>query len=97
MSTTYQNDYGACELRNSGIFFAEESQIDALASETQRLLISLDQCEMARLIAGDRNVQIAFIPQESGKGLLRTPVQDNFEILELVSMHFVGCSPIQEK
>lgn len=96
MNDTYRNEYGACELKRSGLSFNTESQISTQAAEVQRLLASLDQCEMARLIAGDRNVQIAFIPQESGKGILRTPVQDNFELLELVSLHFVGCSPIQE-
>lgn len=90
MDGTYQSEYGTCELKRSGLSFGAESQINSQAAEVQRFLASLDQCEMARLIAGDSNLQITFVREEPGKGLLRTPGQGIFEIFELVSMNFVG-------
>lgn len=96
MDGTYQSEYGTCELKRSGLSFGAESQINSQAAEVQRFLASLDQCEMARLIVGDRNVQITFVREESGKGLLRTPGQGDFEVFELISMNFVGISSDQK-
>lgn len=96
MDGNYQSEYGTCELKRSGLSFSEESEIDSQAAEVQRLLVTLDQCEMARLIGGESNVQISFIREEPGKGLLRTPGQGIFDIFELVAMNFVGLSPNKE-